>query len=151
MNDAAAMRETEPVGDLRGDVQDGFRVQRHAGSNPVGEAAFFKIRHHEIRSLGPVGNPLDRHDARVPQPFQMARFLEKAVHHGLIRHQIRPDQLDRHLATGAAIPREQDNSHAPTAEQPQNFILIQGGQQTRTRGRLQHPLRDQFRHGPREG
>ena len=126
------MREAQSFGNLRGNVQYGLGVQGLSGFDPVGQTAFFKIRHDEVGTFRTIRNFLHRHHVRVPQPFQVPRLLEKTVNDILICHQVGFDQFDCHIPSGARIARQQNNAHSPAAEHTQNFKLIQNGQQTRT-------------------
>ena len=151
MDDAAAMGELQPLGDVQRDVKYKFRVQRLPRPDARRQAAPLVIGHHKKRAGGAVGNLQHGHDVGMFELLQMARLLDEAMEDPLVRDPFRPDQLDGHAGARWPVARQQHHAHAAAAQNALDFKLVQGAEQSRPRRRGEHLLGNQFRHRPAEG
>ena len=120
MDDPAAVRVAQRLGDLSADAQDLFTRQRLAVLQAVGETAAGDEGHDIVRPLGAVGDLEYPEDVRVRHLVHVLGLGKETAHGPRFPRELGADHLDRHARSVVRVLGEQDLSHAARTEQPED-------------------------------
>ena len=127
MHDAGAVRLSQPLADLRGDV-DGLVQRQRPPLDPLLQCLALVVRHHEVElAVGGLVDLGNGADVGMVQRRGRLGFLEEPLLGRLVAGQARREELDGDLALQARVLSRINDPHAAVAELGSDRIRAERG------------------------
>ena len=125
MDDAAAVRGVEGIGDLRRGVDERVPGERPIRNPPVERLPFQQLHRDEGRAVG-LFDRVDRADVGMVERAGGAGLALKPLERRAIARELRGQELQRDAAAQPGVVRLVDDAHAAAADRTHDPVVEDG-------------------------